>query len=224
MKKIISVLALTLALTAGANAQTVLGELLSGISGGAPATTSTTTSAAASTLGNVLSGLAGAVYSAPVSLNGTYKYNGIAISVTSSEGGIVSNLAGTAVTSGLEAKADEYLAKVGIKPGMMTFTFNASDNTFTLNYGALSLPGNYKVGDGEKTVTLTFGKALQFFCLTGTLESSGTGAKMLFTADKATALLKKIIAKAGESSSQISGIAKLADGYDNYRIGFKLAK
>ena len=109
-----------------------------------------------STISNLVSSLAGTVYSAPVSLNGTYNYGGIAVSATSSEGGVLSNLAGTAVTSGIETKADEYLAKVGIVPGAMTFTFNSADNSFTLNVLGLSLPGTYKVGEAEKTVTLDF--------------------------------------------------------------------
>lgn len=208
MKKLVSIFALAATLTVSANAQGLLGGLLGGNS----------------TLSDIVTGLAGVVYSAPVSLNGTYTYNGIAVSATSSEGGILANLAGTAVTSGIESKADGYLAKVGIKPGAATFTFNAEDNTFTMNVGAISLPGTYKVGDGEKTVTLTFGKTMQFFCMTGVLESSGTGAKMLFPANKAVAFLKKLAAKIGESSSEISTIAKLADGYDNYKVGFKLSK
>lgn len=210
MKKLISILAIAAAVSLSANAQSILGGLLGGNSG--------------TTLTNVLDGVVGAVYSGPITLNGTYSYNGIAVSATSSEGGIVSNLAGTAVTSGIEAKADEYLAKVGIKPGAMSFTFDSSDNSFTLNVAGLSLPGTYKVGDGERTVTLTFGKTMQYFSMTGTLESSMSGAKMLFTANKAMAFLKKIASKLGESSSQIGSIASLADGYDNFRIGFKLSK
>ncbi len=210
MKKLISILAIAAAVSVSANAQSILGGLLGGNAG--------------TTLTNVIDGVVGAVYSGPITLNGTYSYNGIAVSATSSEGGIVSNLAGTAVTSGIEAKADEYLAKVGIKPGAMSFTFNSSDNSFTLNVAGLSLPGTYKVGDGERTVTLTFGKTMQYFSMTGTLESSMSGAKMLFTANKAMAFLKKIASKLGEGSSQISSIASLADGYDNFRIGFKLSK
>ena len=210
MKKLISILAIAAAVSVSANAQSILGGLLGGNAG--------------TTLTNVLDGVVGAVYSGPITLNGTYSYNGIAVSATSSEGGIVSNLAGTAVTSGIEAKADEYLAKVGIKPGAMSFTFDSSDNSFTLNVAGLSLPGTYKVGDGERTVTLTFGKTMQYFSMTGTLESSMSGAKMLFTANKAMAFLKKIASKLGESSSQIGSIASLADGYDNFRIGFKLSK
>ena len=210
MKKLISILAIAAAVSVSANAQSILGGLLGGNAG--------------TTLTNVLDGVVGAVYSGPITLNGTYSYNGIAVSATSSEGGIVSNLAGTAVTSGIEAKADEYLAKVGIKPGAMSFTFNSSDNTFTMNVAGISLPGTYKVGDGERTVTLTFGKSMQFLCLTGTLESSLSGAKMLFPINKAMELIKKVAGKLGESSSSVSSIAKLANGYDNYRLGFKMSK
>ncbi|MBO4634126.1 MAG: DUF4923 family protein [Bacteroidales bacterium] len=213
MKKLISVIALSVAVVASANAQSLLGGLLGSLTSGSD-----------STIGAIVSGLAGTVYSAPVSLDGTYTYNGVAISATSSEGGVVANLAGTAVTSGLESKADEYLAKIGIKPGAMTFTFNASDNTFVLNCGPLSLPGNYKVGEGEKTVTLTFGKTMQFLSMTGTLESGLNGAKMLFTGDKLLDFMKKIAKQLGEKSNEVKAIASLADGYDQFRIGFKLVK
>ena len=208
MKKFFSVLALAAVVAVSANAQSNLGGILGNLGN----------------LGNVLTNAAGAIYSGPVSLNGTYSYNGIAVSVTSSEGGIISNLAGSAVTSGIESKADEYLAKIGVKPGAMTWTFNNADNTFTLNVAGISIPGKYKVGDGEKTVTLTFGKSFQFLDMPGTLESTMSGARMTFTSAKAMAFFKKLAGALSQSSSQISSIAKLADGYDNYRIGFKLSK
>ena len=211
MKKLVSIVALAVAFTVSANAQSMLGNFLG-------------TLTSSDTASNVLNALTGTVYSAPISLNGTYTYNGSAISASSSEGGIVANLAGTAVTSGLEAKADEILAKVGIVPGAMKFTFNNTDETFVLNVGSISLPGTYKVGEGEKTVTLTFGKTLKFFCMTGNLESSLNGARMVFPANAAVNFLKKIASKLGESSSSLSAISKLADGYDNFKVGFKLSK
>ena len=203
MKKLVSIVALAVALSVSASAQ-------SGID--------------FNKIGNVLTNMAGAIYSGPVTLDGSYSYNGIAVSATSSEGGILTNLAGTAVTSGIESKADEYLAKVGVKPGALRWTFNKADNSFSLQLGSLSIPGTYKVGDGERTVTLNFGKSFNFLNMTGTLESTSGGARMLFTADKAMAFIKKLASVAGQSSSQVSSISKLADGYDHYRIGFKLAK
>lgn len=206
MKKLFSIVALAVALSVSASAQSGLGNL------------------DLKNIGNVLTNMAGAIYSGPVTLDGTYAYNGVAVSATSSEGGILTNLAGSAVTSGIETKADEYLAKIGVKPGAMTWTFNASDNTFTLNVAGIAIPGKYKVGDGEKTVTLTFGKSFQFLNMPGTLESSLSGARMTFTSEKAMAFFKKLAGALSQTSSQVAGIAKLADGYDNFRIGFKLSK
>lgn len=210
---------MAVAFSGAVSAQSLM-EVLFSNQGGQSSKAASTVSA----ITNVVSGLAGTVYSAPVSLNGTYNYNGIAVSATSSEGGIVANLAGSAVTSGIETKADEYLAKVGIVPGVVKFTFNSADNTFVMNVGSIPLSGTYKVGDAEKTVTLTFGKTMQYFCMTGVLESGLTGAKMLFPANKTVALLKKVAAKIGQSSSSVGAIAKLADGYDNFKVGFKLSK
>lgn len=212
MKKFVTIVFLAVAVSATAGAQGLLGGLLGGSGSGS------------STLGNIIEGLAGTVYTAPVTLNGDYVYNGIAISATSSEGGVLTNIAGTAVTGSMEAKCDEYLAKVGIKPGAMTVTFNSEDNTFVWKVGSISLPGTYKVGDGERTVTLTFGKTLQYFCMTGTLESASGGAKMLFNANKAVAFLKKLASKLGQSGSSLSSLTSLADGYDNFKIGFKLGR
>ena len=203
MKKLVSIVALAVALSVSASAQ-------SGID--------------FNKIGNVLTNMAGAIYSGPVTLDGSYSYNGIAVSATSSEGGILTNLAGTAVTSGIETKADEYLSKVGIKPGALSWTFNKADNSFSLQLGSLSIPGTYRVGDGERTVTLNFGKSFNFLNMTGTLESTSGGARMLFTADKAMAFIKKLASVAGQSSSQVSSISRLADGYDHYRIGFKLTR
>ena len=88
----------------------------------------------------------------------------------------------------------------------------------------LPLNGNYKVGEGEKTVTLTFGKKLKYLSMTGNLESASGGCKMLFPANKLLTLLKKCAALAGQRSSEIAAIASLADGYDTFKVGFKLVK
>lgn len=175
-------------------------------------------------IGDVISSVAGTVFSAPISLDGTYQYGGVAVGLYSSQGGLLSGVAGSAAATAVEAKIDEQLAKVGIKPGAATFTFNSSDNTFICKLMGITLNGTYKVGDAEKTVTLTFGKTMKYLSMTGTLESGLTSAKMLFTADKALTFLKKAASLAGQRSSEIAAIAKIADGYDQFKLGFKLTK
>ena len=204
MKKLVSLIVIAAAFGISANAQGILDKLGS--------------------LGNVISNAAGVIYSAPVSLNGTFTYNGVAVSATSSEGGILTNLAGTAATSALETKADGYLSKVGINPGAVTFIFNAEDKTFVMNVGKISVPGTFTVGDGEKTVSLVFGKKFQYLSMTGSLESSLGNVKMVFPVNKAMSLIKKMASTLGQSSSSLGSIVKLADGYDNFRLGFKMSK
>ena len=204
MKKLVSLIFVAAAFCLSANAQGILDKLGS--------------------LGNVISNAAGVVYSAPISLNGTYSYNGVAVSATSSEGGLLTNLAGSAATSAIETKADGYLSKVGINPGVVSFTFNADEKTFTMNLGKVSIPGTFTVGDGEKTVSLVFGKKFQYLSMTGSLESSLGNVKMVFPVNKAMSLIKKMASVLGQSSSELGSIVKLADGYDNFRLGFKMSK
>lgn len=216
MKKVFTIAALALAITVQANAQS-LWDTLFGSNADATAT--------ASTIADILASFGGqTVYSAPVSLNGTYTYAGSAVTVGKTDGNAVSTLAGSAVSTALEGKVDQTLAKIGIEPGTMTVTFNSEDNSFVWIIAGIPLPGTYKVGDLEKTVTMTFGKNMQFLSLTGNLECTATGAKLLFPAPRTVAFLKKVAAKLGEKSSTVAGLAKLADGYDNFKIGFKLTK
>lgn len=213
MKKVTAFVAAAALLFAGSNASAQ--SLLSKIFGN---------SSSSSTLSNIVNNVAGTVFSAPVSLDGTYTYNGSAVSVSSSEGNVLTNLAGTAVTGTAEAKVDEYLAKVGIKPGAFTWTFNKDDETFTLNAFGINIPGKYKVGDAEKTVNLTFGKTFSYLSMTGNLESTSSGAKMVFQANKLLAFMKKVASIAGKNSAEVAAITKLADNYDNFKVGFKLTK
>ncbi|MBO4341409.1 MAG: DUF4923 family protein [Bacteroidales bacterium] len=196
----------------------VLGSVLSGTASGA--TTGNATVDAA--LGSVLGGLIGNVVTPR--LNGNYEYTGVAVSMTQNEGDVVSSLAGTAASSAVETKVNEYLTKWGIKPGAMSITFDDSDKTFVWTIGGFPFNGTWQMGEDQKTISLTFGRTMQYFNMVGNLELTLDGVKMLFTSDKTTAFLKKALAKLGEKKTDIGTIAKLAAGYDNYKIGFKLAK
>ena len=257
MKKVITLLAVSLMFVTGASAQNTLGNLLGGLLGGNKKTeenktenTTTTTNNNGATeavgqvlgdvlgsvlgntstgnttvdnaIGSVLGGLLGTVVTPK--LDGTYNYNGIAVSMTMNEGGVVSSLAGTAVTSSVETKIDELLAKYGIKPGAMTVTFNDSDKTFTWTIGGFPFNGTYQLGSDNKAITLNFGRTMKFFTMTGSLDLTLDGVKMLFTSDKTTEFIKKALAKLGEKKTDVGTIAKMASGYDNYKIGFKLSK
>ena len=221
MKKIIALFSACALLLAG---NAVQAQSLTDILGGLAGAATNKDNGGTSTLGNILGNLAGTVFSAPVSLNGTYVYQGVAVGLSKSEGNVLSDLAGTAVSSGIESKINQKLDKVGIKPGITTFVFNSTDNTFTCTVMGIPLNGTYKVGDGENTVNLTFGKTLKYLSMTGTLKSTLNGCEMLFPANKLLAFAKKVASVAGKASSGIGAITQLADGYDQFKVGFKLSK
>jgi hypothetical protein len=218
MKKILAIAALAAAFTFTAQAQNTLGNILGGILGG----TSTGNATVDNAIGNVLGDLLGKVV--VPKLEGTYNYSGVAVSMTTNDGGVVSNLAGTAASSAVETKIDEYLTKFGIKPGTMSITFYESDMTFVWTIGGFPLNGTFQVSPEMDAITLNFGRSMKFFTMTGSLDLTLDGVKMLFSSDKTTEFIKRALAKLGEKKTDIGQIAKLASGYDNYKIGFKLAR
>lgn len=217
MKKFFAILAAaSLLFTATPASAQLLGKIFG--------SSSSSSSTGSDILSGVLNSVAGTVFSAPISLNGTYIYNGLAMSTASGDGNLLSNLAGSAISSGIEGRVNGIIEKIGIKPGAMSFTFD-SDETFTCTVMGIPIGGTYKVGESEKTVTLTFGKVMQFFSMTGTLESGLTEAKMLFPANKMTTFFKKIASVVGKSSSSVSALSSITGGSNStLKLGFKLAK
>ena len=208
--------------TTSSTATDVLGQAVGSVLGGVLGNTSTGNATVDAAIGNVLGDLLGTVVKPR--LEGTYVYSGVAVSMTSNEGGIVSNLAGTAASSAVETKVDEYLTKFGIKPGTMSISFYESDMTFVWTIGGFPFNGTFQVTPEMDAITLNFGRSMKFFTMTGNLDLTLDGVKMLFSSDKTTEFIKKALAKLGEKKTDIGEIAKLASGYDNYKIGFKLAK
>ena len=208
MKKIIAVLAASLMLAGAVSAQG-LGSLLGGLTG--------KSGSGSSDLGSILNTVSNVVYAFTgqtnvVSLPGTWTYEGAA-----------ANIASTAASGTVEKKMDEYLAKVGIKPGTMTFTFN-EDLSFVCTIGAIPISGTWKTLDEGARVQLQFGKTLKFLNMTGTLKPSVTGCEMLFDSGRLIEFLKKALAYVAKQNSTASTFASLAENYNDMKLGFKLAR
>jgi len=156
-----------------------------------------------------------------VSLPGTWSYTGAAVSVSSDN--TLSNLAGSAVTSGIEDKIDSYLQKIGIKSGAVTFTFN-EDNSFSSTMFSLPLSGTWSLSDDSKSVTLKYGKKLKYLSMTGTLNRTSSGCEILFDADRFMKFLKTALSYAGKSSSTASSLTSLTKSYNGMKIGYTLEK
>ena len=221
MKKVFVVLAACSMVFASTNAgaQTLKDVLKSASSAAAQSASSSVSSA----VSDVISSVVGTT----VSLPGTWKYTGVAVSFQSENA--LSKVAAAALAKSVQNKVDGYLQKVGIKAGQMTYTFN-SDGTFTAvvktALKTFNLNGNYTTKDSGKTITLKYGKTLQYLSMTGTLTGTTKGCAMLFKADSFLSFLKKLGTVMGNTSvgAAASGISALASTYDGMKIGFEFSK
>ncbi|MGN1232146.1 MAG: lipocalin-like domain-containing protein [Candidatus Cryptobacteroides sp.] len=156
-----------------------------------------------------------------VSLPGTWVYNGAAVDLKSDN--TLSNLAGTAVTSGVEKKINSAFEKVGIKEGAVKFVFN-DGMSFTCTIFGKTLNGTWKQNTEENKLTLQFGQNMKYLSITGYTKMSVNGLEILFDANRFLSFMKTVMAVAGKSSSTVSAISGISNSYDGMRLGFKLEK
>lgn len=210
MKKLVIVLAAAmLAAGTSANAQGLSG-LLKSVTG---------SNNAANTVTSLVRAYTGVTDA--VSLPGAWVYASPAVSLEGS--GVVANVAGTTAASGIEEKMAEYLSKVGIKAGALSFVFN-EDLTFTCTVKNVPLNGTWKTLNDGKSVQLQFGKTLKYLSMTGSLVSSAEGCDMLFEASKFLTFLKSALSAAGSASSTVGAMGSLASNYNGMKMGFSLSK
>ena len=88
-------------------------------------------------------------------MTGTWSYTGSAIEFESDN--LLQKAGGAVAATAAEKKLDEQLAKVGIKAGQMSFTFNA-DSTFSAKVGQKSMKGSYSYDASTQKVNLKFAK------------------------------------------------------------------
>lgn len=223
MKKVFIVLAACSIVFAStkASAQTLKDVLKSASTAAAQSTSSSVSNAVSDVISSVV------CTTKAVSLPGAWKYSGVAVSFQSENA--LSKVAAVALANSVQKKVDGYFQKVGIKAGQMTYTFN-SDGTFSVvmktTLKTFNLDGNYITKDNGKTITLKYGKTLQYLSMTGILTGTAKGCAMLFNADSFLSFLKKLGSVMGNSNaaSAASGIAALASIYDGMKIGFEFSK
>ena len=120
MKRIFVALALLLAVTMGASAQSW--KDLLGKAAGEVVKNQTSSDGAGSAVVNILGSLLGNSTTLTVDdIAGTWLYQGSACVLESEQA--LSNIGGTLITSQIEKKFDDYLTKIGAVPGVTSFTF-----------------------------------------------------------------------------------------------------
>jgi cytoskeletal protein RodZ len=151
-----------------------------------------------------------------VDLTGTWTYTGAAIDFESDN--LLAKAGGAVASSTAEKKLNEQLAKVGITPGKLSFTFE-SDSTFTATLSAKKVKGTYSYDADQQKVQLKFAKIIP---LNASVSATSTKLDLLFQADK---LLKLITTIAGKvNNSTLNTISSLAGNYDGMQLGVSLEK
>lgn len=157
----------------------------------------------------------------PKNVAGQWEYDGIAVSLGGDNK--LANAASNMALGSVEEKLNEYLAKVGIKKGTFSYTFN-DDGTFTTNHGKIKLPGKYTFSKENKTLELDYGMNEKFKGVAMHTQVSVTtsGMELLFSADKLLDFVSKLTSSVGDSKlGELNNLVKKIDGL---KIGFKLTR
>lgn len=125
---------------------------------------------------------------------------------------------GAVAANAAENKLNEQLARVGIKEGQMSFTFNA-DSTFTAKVGAKSIKGTYSYDASTQNASLKFMKLIP---LNAKINCTSANMDLLFNSDKLLKLITLISSKSNNST--LKTIGSLANSYDGMMLGFALKR
>lgn len=139
-------------------------------------------------------------------MTGTWSFTGSAIEFESDN--LLQKAGGAVAATAAEKKLDEQLAKVGIRAGQMTFTFNA-DSTFCAKLGQKNMKGSYSYNASTHKVNLKFAKLIG---MNAKMNCTSDNMDLLFESDKLLKLITFLSSKS--SNATLKSIGSLADSYD----------
>lgn len=204
--------------TSAANAQDILGGILSAVKSKATSQ-DTSSESGSSTTSNILSGLTTIFQNSKVAtadkIVGTWVYEEPAVVFESSN--VLKKAGGSLVSSAIEKQLSSTLSKYGITPGKMKMTFS-KDGTFTQVLSKKTVKGTYTI-DG-KSVKLTYTGGVQQ--LLGTTQLDGNSLLIVMDASK----LLKFASVLGSLSknSMLNSATSLLSSMDGMECGVRLAK
>lgn len=157
----------------------------------------------------------------PTNIEGNWTFSGSAVKFTGDN--MLMNAASELAVGKVEDTLNEYLAKVGIKEGLFSYTFN-EDGTFSTSFNQAKFPGQYTFSLQEKTLELDYGKneKLKGIALKTNVSVGTSTMQLLFNADKLLEFISKITSSVGDS--KLGALTSLLDQYDGMQIGFELSR
>lgn len=150
-------------------------------------------------------------------LVGTWKYQSPDC-VFESEN-LLAKAGGEVAAQKIESRLTTHLAKVGIKRGYCSFTFN-KDNTYSAVIGGRTINGNYTFDAKHKTIKMTYLAGLG--SMTPKVVKHGKSISLLYESDKLMKLVSTVSKLSG--SATIKTLDALLGNYDGLYVGMKLQK
>lgn len=152
-----------------------------------------------------------------VDIPGTWTYVKAAVEFESANA--LTAAGGTVAAETVEAKIEPYLAKIGIKEGLFSFTFG-EDGTFSTKLGSKEVKGRWAYNKEAETVSLSLKDGGKSF--TTRMVVNVDNINILFKADSLLELLKSI--SNSSSNTTIAAIGAVVKSYDGMNIGFECKK
>lgn len=165
-------------------------------------------------LSNIINAVTG--HTEAVDMIGTWHYTSSAIEFKSDN--LLKQAGGAIAASAAEQKLNEQLARIGIKEGKLSFTFN-SDSTFVSILGGRNLSGSYSYDADTKTVHLMYMKLIP---INAKVNYTSQQMDFLFEADKLLKLITFLSKKS--NSATLRAISSLAESYDGMMLGYQLKR
>ncbi|MDE7135133.1 MAG: DUF4923 family protein [Muribaculaceae bacterium] len=220
MKKIVLSAAAILAATVLTTSCASLGN-----AGAASSTSSSSSSASSSSsdsgqslLGSLLGGLVGeAIPLSDRAIQGTWSYASPECRFKSENA--LASAGGAVAANTIENKLAEIYAKVGIKKGVCSFTFN-EDKTCEIKYGNKTLKGTWTLDAKNRDLVIKAG----LLTLNAKAYYSVKELTLLFESDKILSVIKVLGSIAGGLSSTVGSLTQILDNYDGLLLGFNLSK
>lgn len=150
------------------------------------------------------------------SMEGTWTYTGSALAFESDN--LLQQAGGAVAASAVEKKLDDFLQRIGIQSGQMSFTFTA-DSTFQTTIKGKTMKGTYSYDQSTKKAQLKFSKLLN---INTTVNCTSQQMELLFPSDRLLDLLTFLASKSNNATLQ--SIGSLAESYDGMMLGFTLEK
>lgn len=126
---------------------------------------------------------------------------------------------GTVAAETVESKIEPYLAKIGIKEGLFSFTFG-EDGTFSTKLGSKEMKGKWAYNKEAESVSLSLKEGGKSF--TTRMVVNIDNINILFKADSLLELLKSL--SSNSSNTTIAAIGAVVKSYDGMNIGFECKK